>query len=318
MTTPLPIAWPPVAERKKRWLIGVSGGLDSMALMHLMKVAGFCDVIVCHLDHGLRGRESAADARFVKRWGEKLGFSVETVKIDLRKEMARGGESLETAGRNARHRFFASCAKKYRCKRILLAHHLDEQAETVLWNLMRGSHGCRGMRDVSTMNMDGMRMEIRRPLLGIRKLALQTWMEALKLPWREDSSNRVNDVARNRIRNEALPLLAEIAKRDIAPLLCRAAQTDEALRVVMDWVLAKAQIYDPKGQLHLGALRELPEALRVHAIADYLKSKDVTDISGVLLESCVAMLDPTSPASVNLPKGRRLRRRAGRFYIEGE
>lgn len=317
MTAPLPIPWPPAASRKKRWLIGVSGGLDSMALMHLLKEAGFRDVIVCHLDHGLRGRESAADARFVKRTAGKLGFSVETAKIDLRKEMTGGGESLETAGRNARHRFFASCAKKYRCKRLFLAHHLDEQAETVLWNLMRGSHGCRGMRELSEIEMDGVCMEIHRPLLETRKSELRAWMEDRKLPWREDASNRVNDVARNRIRNEALPLLAEIAKRDVAPLLSRAAQTDEALREVMDWALAKADVQDPQGRLHLGVLRGLPEPLRVHVIADFLKSKDVRDINGALLESCAAMLDPASPASVNLPGGRRLRRRAGRFFIEG-
>jgi tRNA(Ile)-lysidine synthase len=317
MSTPLPIPWPLAASRRKRWLIGVSGGLDSMALMHLLKEGGFRDVIVCHLDHGLRGRESAADARLVKRAAEKLEFSVETAKTDLRKQIAGSGESLETAGRNARHRFFASCALSYRCNRLFLAHHLDEQAETVLWNLMRGSHGCRGMREVSEMHMDGVRMEIHRPLLGIRKSELRAWMEERKLPWREDASNRVNDTARNRIRNEAIPLLAEIAKRDIAPLLARSAQADEALREAMDWALAKAAVLDPQGRLHLGVLRELPETLRVHAIANFLKSKEIPDISGALLESCVAMLDPTSPASVNLPGGRRFRRRAGRFFVEG-
>lgn len=315
MTAPLPIRWPPAAARRKRWLIGVSGGLDSMALMHLLKEASFREVVVCHLNHGLRGRESAADARFVKRAAEKLGFSVEIAKIQLRKEMADGGESLETAGRNARHRFFAACASIYRCKRLFQAHNLDEQAETVLWNLMRGSHGCRGMREVSGLEMGGMRMEIHRPLLGIRKAELQAWMEERKLKWREDASNRVNDVARNRIRNEALPLLAEIAKRDIAPLLARSAEADGDHREVMDWALAKAEVLDPQGRLHLGVLRELPPALRIHAIAGFLKTQGIRDISGFLLANCAAMLDPASPASVNLAGGRRLRRRAGRFFI---
>lgn len=317
MTAIQSIPWPPAAARKKRWLIGVSGGLDSMALMHLLKEAGFRDIIVCHLDHGLRGRESAADARFVKKEAAKLGFSVEIAKIDLRKQMAESGESLETAGRNARHRFFSAIAKNKRCKRLFLSHHLDDQAETVLWNLMRGSHGCRGMQEVSELVMDGVRMEVHRPLLGIRKSDLRAWMEERKLDWREDASNLVNNVARNRIRNEAIPLLAEIAKRDISPLLARAAQADEGLRKVMDWALAKAAVLDPQGRLHLGVLRELPEALCVHAIADFLKSREIPDISGALLESCVSMLDPSSPASVNLPGGRRFRRRAGRFFVEG-
>jgi tRNA(Ile)-lysidine synthase len=316
MTVSLPISWPPAAERRKRWLIGVSGGLDSMALMHLLKEAGFRHVIVCHLDHGLRGRESAADVRFVKRAAEKLGFCVETAKTDLRQQMAESGESLEMAGRNARHRLFASIASNLRCKRLFLAHHLDDQAETVLWNLMRGSHGCRGMQEISEIEMGGMRMEVHRPLLGIRKADLQAWMEERKLKWREDSSNRVYDVTRNRIRNKALPLLAEIAKRDVSPMLARAARSDAALREVMEWALEKAAALDPQGRLHLGVMRGLPEALRIHAIADFLKSNEVTDISGALLENCLAMLETTSSASVNLPGGRRLRRRAGRFFVE--
>ncbi|MFM2199447.1 MAG: tRNA lysidine(34) synthetase TilS [Verrucomicrobiota bacterium] len=317
MTTPLPIPWPSTAERKKRWLIGVSGGLDSMALLHLLKEEDFRDVIVCHLDHGLRGRESTEDARFVKRWATKLGFPLETAKIDLRNEMEQSRESLETTGRIARHQFFAACAKTNRCKRLFLAHHLDDQAETVLWNLMRGSHGCRGMREQSTIKMGEVRMEVFRPLLGIRKSELQAWMEERKLKWREDASNRINDVVRNRVRNEALPLLTEIAKRDINPLLARAARADDSLREVMDWALAKAHVLDPQGRLHLGALRELPEALRLHAIAEFLRSNGAPGINGLLLESCTAMLDPTSPACVNLPGGRHLRRRAGRFFVEG-
>lgn len=317
MTPPLRIPWLPTASRRKRWLIGVSGGLDSMALMQMLKESAFNDVIVCHLDHGLRGRESAADGRFVKRAAEKLGFSVELEKIDLRREISESGESLETAGRKARQRFFGACAGIHRCKRMLLAHHLDDQAETVLWNLMRGSQGCRGMQEVSGMEMSGVRMEVHRPLLGIRKSELRAWMDSRKLTWREDASNRVNDVARNRIRNEALPLLADIARRDVITMLARSAQSDEKSREVFDWALAKAEVLDPQGRMHLGALRDLPEALRIHAIAGFLKSNGIPDISGALLENGAAMLDPASPASVNLPGGRRLRRRAGRFFVEG-
>ncbi len=316
MTYPLPIPWPPTSARKKRWLIGVSGGLDSMALMHLLKDAGFRNVIVCHLDHGIRGKESAADARFVNRWAMKLGYAFESAQINLRNIIAEKGLSLETSGRNSRHQYFASCAKSKRCKRLFLAHHLDDQAETVLWNLMRGSHGCRGMREVSEMEMDGTQMEVHRPLLGIRKSELRAWMENRKLPWREDASNQVNDVTRNRIRNDALPLLADIARRDVAPLLSRAAQADQAMREVLNWALKKAEVLDPQGRLHLGVLRELPEALRIHAISYFLKSNGIPDISGALLESCAVMLDPTSSASVNLPGGARLRRRAGRFFVE--
>lgn len=310
------ISWLFSASRRKKWLFGVSGGLDSMALMHLLDEAGFRNVIVCHLDHGLRGKESAADARFVKRAAGKIGYAVESAKVDLKRLMKESGDSLETAGRRARHEFFAGCARKHRCNRLLLGHHADDQAETVLWNLMRGSHGCRGMREVSVMEMGGMEVEVFRPLLLVRKRELQAWMEIRKYRWREDATNRVNDVVRNRIRNEALPLLADISRRDVAPMIARAVKYDEAQEELVDWVIGQVNVLDPQGRLHLGVLRSLPEVLRSRALLDFLKSKKVPGISAALLGRCQDMLDPSSPASVNLPGGARLRRRAGRVFVE--
>src|SRR5690606_25021228 len=115
------------------------------ALLHLLHRAGFSKVIVCHLDHRLRGRASTADARFVADLAAKLGMESEMGVAGVGKLARQTGESLETAGRRARHAFFAACARKWRCPRLLLAHHADDQAETVLWNLLRGSRGATGM-----------------------------------------------------------------------------------------------------------------------------------------------------------------------------
>lgn len=290
--------------------------MDSMALLHLLDEAGFRNLIVCHLDHGLRGRESAADARFVRKVAEKMGYVVESAKVDLRSLMEVSGESLETAGRGARHGFFGDCSKRHRCKRLLFGHHADDQAETVLWNLMRGSHGCRGMSEVSAIEMGGVEMEVSRPLLGVRKDEIRAWMEARNFKWREDASNRVNDVVRNRIRNEALPLLADISKRDVGPMFARAAKDDEARKELMGWALGQVNVVDPQGRLHLGAMRSLPEVLQSGALLGFLKSNDVHGISAALVGRCLGMLDPSSPASVNLPGGARLRRRAGRVFVE--
>lgn len=204
-------------------MVGVSGGLDSMALLHVLHESGFKKVVVCHLDHGLRGAESAGDAQFVKRTSKRLGYEVMLAKVDLRERMERTGVSLETAGREARHDFFASCSKQQRCKILLLAHHADDQAETILWNLLRGSLGCRGMCEMTELSIEGRSMTVLRSLLEIRKADLKSWMLERKLSWREDATNAVNDVVRNRLRNEAIPLLGEIAKRDITPNLIRAA-----------------------------------------------------------------------------------------------
>lgn len=310
------ISWLDTAARRKRWLIGVSGGLDSMALLHLLKEAGFLDVVVCHLDHGLRGNESSGDARFVKRVAGKMGFKTEVSKADVRKMMAASGESLETAARRARHEFFGECGKLHRCKVLLLAHHADDQAETVLWNLMRGSHGCRGMRAARDMKLGGREMAVIRPLLGLRKMELREWMESQGFKWREDASNAECDVVRNRLRNEALPLLDEIAGRDVSAMLVRAAESDRSLRDLAAWAAEQADALDPQGRLHLKVFRSLPTTLQTEVMAIFLKRYGIPEIGADLLGRCVAAAEPDGAASVNLPGGGRLRRRAGRIFVE--
>jgi tRNA(Ile)-lysidine synthase len=297
-------------------MVGVSGGLDSTALLYLLKAEGFQRVVVCHLNHGLRGNESLGDTKFVKQLGRRLGYEVLSGKVNLLAQMRLTGESLETAGRTARHAFFAKCGKEQRCGLILLAHHADDQAETILWNLVRGSLGCRGMSEIQAIKMAGRSMTVIRPLLGVRKVELAEWMNGHDFNWREDTTNRVNDVVRNRLRNEALPLLDAIANRDVTPALLRAAELDGEWRELLDWSVAAVAATDPQGRLHTGVMKNLPAVLSRAVIADYLKKKQIENLEWRLLERCVDLLDVDKPASVNLPGGKRLRRKAGRIFIE--
>jgi tRNA(Ile)-lysidine synthase len=308
--------WIHQASKQKKLMLGVSGGLDSMALLYLLHDAGFKNVVVCHLDHGLRGKESAGDAQFVKRVSKQLGCEVIAAKVNLRERMKQTGVSLETAGREARHEFFSACGKEQRCKVLLLAHHADDQAETILWNLLRGSLGCRGMQEVTEIKMGGREISVVRPLLEVRKADLKSWMLEWKYSWREDATNAVNDVVRNRLRNEVIPLLDEITKRDVTPNLLRAAEIDGEWRELLDWSVIAAAAIDPQGRLHTGALKELPAVLSRAVIADYLKKKNIENVDWRLLERCLELLDTSKAASVNLPGGGRLRRRAGRIFIE--
>lgn len=297
-------------------MVGVSGGLDSVALLHLLNETGFKKLVVCHLDHGLRGVESAGDAKFVKQLGKRLGFEVLADKVNLLEKMEASGESLETAGRAARHEFFARCGKQQRCGVLLLAHHADDQAETILWNLMRGSLGCRGMNEEAELQMSGGKMTVIRPLLGVRKVELMAWMDERKFAWREDATNAVNDVVRNRFRNEVIPLLNEISKRDITPNLLRSAEIDNEWRDLLDWSVGAATASDPQGRLHTGAMKDLPAVLSRAVIADYLKKQQIENVDWRLLERCMELLDVEKPASVNLPGGRRLRRKQGRIFLD--
>lgn len=296
--------------------MGVSGGADSVALLCLLHEAGFRNLIVCHLNHGLRGRESAADARFVSKLAARLGYSCEMGKADVRERMMACSESMETAARAARHGFFARCAKTHRCRRILLAHHAEDQAETILWNLFRGSDGLRGMRETQIIRCAGVDLTFVRPLLEIRRTELRDWLTGRKQKWREDESNDQPVAVRNRIRHEVLPLLREITGRDPVSPLIREARDAAEREETEHWALASAGILDPQGRLHLPALRALPVRLQRLAFKQHLTCSGIAGITRDLLDRCVEMIDPANPASLNLPGGARLRRREGRIWIE--
>ena len=297
--------------------MGVSGGADSVALLHLLVDAGFSNLIVCHLDHCLRGRASTEDAKFVRHLAEKLGLPCETGRADVTQLMKDRSESMETAARNARHAFFAECAGKHRCPRIVLAHHADDQAETVLWNLLRGSHGLKGMREQQIfLTESGAKLEFHRPLLAIRRTELTQWLLSQKIKWREDASNAQPVAVRNRLRNEALPLLAEISNRDPVSAICRALATTGEIEALENWALDQANVLDPQGRLHLGALRKLPPVLQRAALRRFLMENGTASPDRALIESALSLLDVKKAAAINLPGGASLRRREGRVWIK--
>jgi tRNA(Ile)-lysidine synthase len=315
-SVPLPdIAWFHEAPKRRRYLAGISGGADSVALLHLLHGHGFRDVVVCHLDHGLRGRAAAGDARFVEKLAASLGYRCESGKAEVGTLMKAKGLSMETAAREARHGFFAECAKKWRCPRLLLAHHADDQAETVLWNLLRGSRGLTGMKESQVLMLGGRPVECLRPLLGTRRAELREWLAGEGLAWREDASNAEPVAARNRLRNEVLPLLSEIARRDVVGSLRRAEQAAAELREIERWAVEKAAALDPQGRLHLPQLRTLPEAVQAACIYDFLRTSGVTEISREVVERCLGLMDPAAGPAVNLPGGWVMRRRGGRLVV---
>lgn len=303
-------------SKRRRYLVGVSGGADSMAMLHLLIGHGFRNLVVCHLDHRLRGRASTADARFVAKAANSLGLPAEVGRIDVRQSADESGEAIEAAARRNRHEFFSNCASRHHCRRVLLAHHADDQAETVLWNLLRGSHGLRGMKVIHTIQIGRQHLEIHRPLLNRRRENLRAYLRENQLRWREDASNAEPFTARNRLRLEALPLLAEIAGRDIIPALARSAEAGTDAAEILNWALDQAALTDPQDRLHLPALRKLPAALQRAAVHRFLSESGIPGLDHATIQRCLKLFDPKGPPSINLPGDHRFRRRAGRLFVD--
>jgi tRNA(Ile)-lysidine synthase len=243
---------------------------------------------------------------------------VEIGRVDVAGRAREAGESVEVAARRARHEFFGECAARHRCPRVVLAHHAEDQAETVLWNLLRGSHGPKGMAEIQNIAVGRRRIELHRPLLGHRRAELREFLRARGIRWREDATNATPHTPRNRLRHEALPLLAEIAGRDVVPALSRAAEAGTEVEAILNWALDQAKVVDPQGRLHLPALRALPVALRQGAIHRYLARHGVPDLSRATVLRCLGLVDVTAPSALDLPGAFRLRRRGGRMWVEGQ
>src|SRR5213083_2291618 len=207
------------------YLIGVSGGRDSVALLHWLINLGYNKLIVCHLNHQLRGRSSGADARFVQKLAAKYQVGFELGAANVRALARKKKMSLETAAREARYSFFSKAAKRRRCHKIFLAHHADDLVETFLLNLIRGAGltGLGGMRDVSSRQIDGVDLTILRPLISVWRSDIDKYLREYHLRFREDATNRNLVPTRNRIRNRIIPYLEKILGRNIRHNIWRTA-----------------------------------------------------------------------------------------------
>ncbi len=211
-------------------IAGVSGGGDSVALLHILQRLGY-DVCAAHLNHSIRGAEADADEAFVKTLCEKLDMECITAKTDVPARAKEKGISLEMAAREARHAFFQSLSSDL-CARtsvLCLAHHADDQIETFFLRAARGTGltGLGGMRFFQTVE----KVQICRPMLGIRKAEIIQWLETEGLMWREDASNTDETIPRNRVRHQILPILGKINDRAAENILrTMAILRDEDLR----------------------------------------------------------------------------------------
>ena len=223
------------AVRGKRLLIALSGGADSVALACLLadaRQACELDLAAAHLDHGIRP-DSAEDAACCRELCARLGIPFRTLRLDVPAEAARSGEGLETSARRLRYAWLRRVKEEIGADFIALAHHMDDQAETVLMHLARGAgpEGVCGMRAFSG--------DLYRPLLGLRKRDLMKYLVARGVSWREDSTNALADTPRNALRLHGIPALEQSYPQAV-PAIARFAQSAQ---VESDYVREQTEFY---------------------------------------------------------------------------
>jgi tRNA(Ile)-lysidine synthase len=205
----------------------VSGGADSVALLRALAEVFAGPLIVAHFNHGLRGDESDADAAFVAELAANLQVPCRLERRDLRGESR--GQNLEAAAREARYSWLTFVARSEDANFVATGHSADDQAETVLFRLLRGT-GLTGLRGIARQRRLSSDVRVIRPLLGVYRADIERYLKSLGQSWRQDSSNSDRRFVRNRLRHDLLPLLARDYNPRVSEALGRLGQEAVAWR----------------------------------------------------------------------------------------
>jgi tRNA(Ile)-lysidine synthase len=284
----------------QRLLVAVSGGVDSVALLEALVRSGRKPVVV-HLDHGWRA-ESAQEARMVRALAKEHGLKIITGK-------SRATKRTESTARAARYAFFGEAAKKAGLRDLILAHHADDQVETFLLQLLRGTGSAgRGMESETKRGL----LILHRPWLGLWKKEIIAYARTRKLTWSEDASNADTRHRRNLVRQRLLPYLARLAGPETPRHLWRAA---EIARAEGEWLDELCAGLASRRELPVSALREAPLAQQRRTILRWLQARGIADLAFADVEAVRRLLTDRDPAKVNLSGNRFARRRAGSIFI---
>ena len=286
-----------------RVLCAVSGGADSVCLLHLVRSLGDVECACAHYDHGLRD-ESAADAAFTRELCREWGVPFFTERGDVAALARREGLSLETAAREARYDFLRRTAERWGADVVATAHTMDDNAETVLFRMARGT-GLRGLTGIPEQ-----RGIFVRPLLGATRRQVEDYLRRRGIAWTEDATNALDDCARNRVRHHILPALEQVhpgALKNVDRMI-RSLREDETylLSLAEEWLSGQGE------ELSAPALLELPRSVSARALRLWLGGDLSAERIDALLELCAA-----GPSAVLDLPGRRVYRRNDRLTLAG-
>jgi len=243
--------------KKSAVILAFSGGPDSVYLLNKLleiKKQHGLKVIIAHFNHKLRGKESGKDEAFSKKTAEKYKLIYETESSDIKKYAKENLLNLEEAARIKRYEFLEKLRKKYKAAAVLTAHHLDDNLETFIINLLRGS-GIQGLKSMQIKNKN-----LLRPLLFIQKSEILQYLKSKKLKFQTDSTNSDKSLLRNEIRLDVVPVL-----KKIQPKLARTfIYTWENLNELYDFIYTGAKDWIRKNSANTSEI-DLPKFKKLHA-----------------------------------------------------
>lgn len=321
-------------------VVGVSGGADSIVLLHiLLRLQGDLDIRVhgAHLNHRIRGEEADADQAFVERLAERWGVPLTVGSADVPALARERKLAIEEAARQARYTFLLHTAREVGARTVAVAHHADDQAETVLMHFLRGA-GLAGMRGIlSVSDLTRLRMGapdellrggavlLVRPLLEVSKADILAYCRDNGLEFRFDRSNLDQTLFRNRLRHDLLPTL-ETYNPNIRQVLRRAAAVaadDYALlahEVRKAW--SKVRTAEGEGwmEFDLKRWRGLHRSLQRGVLREAIRRlrQGLRNINWIHVENALDVLTRTDTGAATLPQGLVAVARYGRFYVAEE
>jgi tRNA(Ile)-lysidine synthase len=315
-------------------VVAVSGGADSAALLlaldELVKAERLAlRLVVAHLDHGLRGVRGRADAVWVAELARRLGYEIKQGRVAVRQRAAKTADNLEQAARRARYEFLGAMACECAARVVLTAHTMDDQAETVLLRLLRGSgaDGLGGIEAVRALEA-GSEVLLMRPLLDwAGRVQTEEYCGARGVEFRRDEMNEDERFARVRVRRQLLPLLRSFNGRAVEALVRTAALLREdaaTLNAAAASLLAEASDSAQDNevpQLRLTVLRAAPVALRRRALRQWIEAGrgSLRRLEMVHLLAVEGLLEgERGGRTIELPGGARVTRRRGRLCFNAQ
>lgn len=312
-------------------VVGVSGGSDSMALLHLLVRLNEANglnlrIHAAHLNHQLRSTESDADAEFVSARARALRVGCTVEASDVHGRSRKDGVSIELAARRCRYEFFERLCLKLEACMVMLAHHADDQVETVLFRILRGT-GMRGLAGIRAVRpiRHGSGIRVVRPLLAVGRGELDAYVADRNIPFRIDISNESSMYARNRIRHELLPLIREQFNPQVDEALARlceqARAVEEYLHETCTRMLESLIVEHNNRQLvlHVPSLTRRPRIIQTQLIREVVLRLGLGEgeLASTHLNAVADLLaGEEGSKEIHLPGGLRVSRRYSRLVFE--